>query len=69
MARSPAESVIINGLVNLGYLISKTDANIRVSEDTLKRIGHKSIPFTDGNGYYAELGVFHELHCLVCALF
>ena len=32
-------------------------------------IGHESIPFADGNGYYAELSVFHELHCLVCISF
>lgn len=33
------------------------DANIRVSKDTLDRTGHTSIPFGDGDGYYAQLGM------------
>ena len=30
----------------------------------LKRVNGSSIAFSDGGGYYAHLGVFHELHCL-----
>ena len=40
------------------------NANIRVSKKTLDRVNGSSIAFSDGDGYYAQLGMFHELHCL-----
>lgn len=40
------------------------NANIRVSKETLDRVNGSSIAFSDGDGYYAQLGMFHELHCL-----
>ena len=40
------------------------NANIRVSKETLDRVNASSIAFSDGDGYYAQLGMYHELHCL-----
>lgn len=40
------------------------NANIRVSKETLEKVNGTSIAFSDGDGYYAQLGMFHELHCL-----
>lgn len=40
------------------------NANIRVSEKTLRKVNGSSIAFADGDGYYAQLSMFHELHCL-----
>ena len=42
-------------------------ANIRISEDELQRINRKTIELHDGSGYLGQLGVYHHLHCLVCA--
>ena len=41
------------------------DATIKISREELDRVGQPSIALKDGSGYIAELGVFHELHCLV----
>lgn len=38
---------------------------MRVSLSDLQYYNLTSIPLADGSGYAAELGVFHELHCLV----
>ncbi|KAF7532289.1 hypothetical protein G7054_g8111 [Neopestalotiopsis clavispora] len=38
--------------------------NIRVSEDWLKPFEAQSVRFADGSGVLAQLGVYHELHCL-----
>ena len=38
---------------------------MRVSKADLQYYNLTSIPLADGSGYAAELGVFHELHCLV----
>ena len=43
------------------------DNNIRVEKPDLDDLGLDSIQLADG-GYVAQLGVFHELHCLVCFL-
>lgn len=41
---------------------------IKVSQDELERFseGDTTISFKDGSGFLAEMGVFHELHCIVC---
>ena len=41
-----------------------SDNNIRVEKHDLDDLGLDSIQLADG-GYIAQLGVFHELHCLV----
>lgn len=38
---------------------------LKISKDELDRLGETSISFRDGSGYLAEMGVFHELHCVV----
>jgi hypothetical protein len=38
--------------------------NIRVSEEYLTPYKAKSLPLA-GGGYAAQLGMYHELHCLV----
>lgn len=40
------------------------NTNIRVSGETLRKVNATSIAFADGDGYYAQLGMYHELHCL-----
>ena len=35
-----------------------------MSKEDLDYYNLTSIPFADGSGYAAELGVHHELHCL-----
>ncbi|ETS75000.1 hypothetical protein PFICI_13484 [Pestalotiopsis fici W106-1] len=39
---------------------------IKVSADELSRFsgGDSTIEFADGSGYIAEMGVYHELHCI-----
>jgi hypothetical protein len=39
--------------------------NIRVSEEWLQLSGADSIHLADGSGVLVQLGVYHELHCLV----
>lgn len=39
--------------------------NIRVSEDWLDHSGAESIHLADGSGVLVQLGLYHELHCLV----
>ena len=41
------------------------DIRIRVSRADLAYYNLTSVPLADGSGYAAELGVHHELHCLV----
>ena len=43
------------------------DNNIRVSKSDLDFHNVTSLPLADGSGYASQLGVFHELHCLVRA--
>ena len=38
--------------------------NIKVPFETIERYGATSIKLADGSGYVAQLGVYHELHCL-----
>lgn len=42
---------------------------IKVSGGELARFseGDTTIAFKDGTGYIAEMGVYHELHCIVSA--
>ena len=46
-------------------LIDKIDIRINVTQQDLAYYNLTSIPLADGSGYAAELGVHHELHCLV----
>ena len=41
------------------------DSYFHVSEQTLQRLNRTTIALNDGS-YVAGLGVYHELHCLVC---
>ena len=41
-----------------------SDMNIRVSTEELRQVNRTSIPLGNGGGYYGQMGVFHELHCL-----
>ena len=41
------------------------DTNMRISEEDLRKVNRSSIPLGNGGGYYGEMAVFHELHCLV----
>ncbi|KAI9658361.1 MAG: hypothetical protein M1821_002494 [Bathelium mastoideum] len=38
--------------------------NMRVSKEDLERVNRTSIPLGNGGGFYGEMAVFHELHCL-----
>lgn len=38
---------------------------LKISKDELDRLGETTLSFRDGSGYLAEMGVFHELHCVV----
>ncbi|KAK0507994.1 hypothetical protein JMJ35_009883 [Cladonia borealis] len=41
------------------------NANIKITEEELGKLGHQhSIALADGSGYLAELGAYHELHCI-----
>jgi hypothetical protein len=39
--------------------------NIRVPEEWLTPFGAESVHLADGSGVLVQLGVYHELHCLV----
>ena len=41
------------------------DIRINVTQQDLAYYNLTSIPLADGSGFAAELGVHHELHCLV----
>lgn len=43
----------------------RADIRIRVTREDLEYYNLTSIALADGSGYAAELGVHHELHCLV----
>lgn len=53
-------------MCNVG-LTDVVDNNIRVEKADLDHLRLSSIPLAEG-GYVAQLGVFHELHCLVSRL-
>lgn len=42
------------------------DSNIKITAAELQQLGptEHSIPLADGSGYLAELGAYHELHCI-----
>ena len=40
------------------------DSHTRFSEEELHRLNQTSLALKDG-GYIGELGVYHELHCVV----
>ena len=40
--------------------------HIRVTEAELRRDNQDSVELPEGGGYLGWLGVFHELHCVVC---
>ena len=39
--------------------------NTRISKTELQKAGAASIPLQKSHGFLVQLGVFHELHCLV----
>jgi hypothetical protein len=39
--------------------------NMRVDADWLEPYNATSIKLKDGSGYVAQLGMYHELHCVV----
>ena len=41
------------------------DTNLRIIGEDLEQVNRSSIPLGNGGGYYGEMAVFHELHCLV----
>ena len=41
---------------------------MRISAETLAKVNRTSIPLGHGGGYFGELTVFHELHCLVSCI-
>jgi hypothetical protein len=38
---------------------------MRITADELAAVNRTSIPLGKGGGYYGEMAVFHELHCIV----
>ena len=40
--------------------------HIRITEAELRRDNQDSVALPEGGGYLGWLGVFHELHCIVC---
>ena len=38
---------------------------MRLPREDLEYYNLTSVPLADGSGFAAELGVYHELHCLV----
>jgi hypothetical protein len=47
-------------------LIHSQGMNIAVSPKWLDPFGTSSVRLADNSGVLAQLGVYHELHCLVC---
>ncbi|CAG8956270.1 hypothetical protein HYFRA_00003650 [Hymenoscyphus fraxineus] len=43
------------------------NSNIRIPESEIKKLGRldQSVRFTDGSGYFAQMSVYHHLHCIV----
>lgn len=42
-----------------------TGINLMVSDEEMLQLGQTSLAMSDGSGYLATLGVYHELHCVV----
>lgn len=38
--------------------------NLKIYPEEMSRLGQTSLEMTDGSGYLAALGVYHELHCI-----
>ncbi|ESZ94410.1 hypothetical protein SBOR_5203 [Sclerotinia borealis F-4128] len=38
--------------------------NLRISKEELEKLDRTALPLADGSGYYAQLNVYHHLHCL-----
>lgn len=41
------------------------DMYIRLTEEEMQEMNRTSIALKDGSGYLAELGVYHQIHCVV----
>ena len=48
------------------YSLRSLDADIKVTPEEMSMIGHEGegMRLTDGSGYYAQMAVHHNLHCL-----
>ena len=55
-------------LEQISDISTATVANIKITRDELRKVGKHSLAFTDDSGFLAELGVYHELHCIVSCL-
>ena len=42
--------------------------HMRVTEGELRRDNQASVSLPEGGGFLGWMGVFHELHCIVCIL-
>ena len=42
--------------------------SLRVSDAEMARSNQTSVRLPEGGGYIAWLGVYHELHCIVCSI-
>jgi len=40
------------------------NSNLRISNEEMDTMDQKSVPFADGSGYWVNLDVYHQLHCL-----
>ena len=50
-------------------LNTRSDMAIKISAEELENVyPGMSLPLADGSGYVAELGVYHQLHCVVSGL-
>lgn len=46
--------------------LTTVDVNFRVSGEVLERLNRTSVPIPgESDGYFAQMAVMHELHCLV----
>ncbi|CAG8981218.1 hypothetical protein HYALB_00012547 [Hymenoscyphus albidus] len=49
--------------------VKNQDANIRIPEAEIRKLGRldQAVRFTDGSGYFAQMTVYHHLHCIPTA--
>jgi len=40
------------------------NSNLRISQEEMDVMDEESVPFADGSGYWVNLDVYHQLHCL-----
>ncbi len=49
------------------YFSTLLGMNIKLSSSDMSQLGYSSLAMRDGSGYLASLGVYHQLHCVVCS--